>query len=370
MNFDYSDEQKFLKGEVRRYLTDKCTSKTVRSVLDRPECGHAEALAKGVVEQGWLAAALPEEYGGAGFGRIELCAIAEELGRVCAPVSFGSSIYFFREALLAAGSEEQKAEWLPKIGTGDAIGCVALTETAGPIRADAIRAEVRDGRLTGVKLPVIDGSLAHVAVVLAKEKGELGLYLVRLDADGVSREALRTFDRTRGAARITFHDVPVGALGLRGEGAALLSRILDRAAVYLAFEQIGLADRCLEMACDYALGRYAFGRPIAVNQAVKHVLADMYVKNEIARSNAYYGAWALDTDAPELPMAAAAARVAASEAAWFASKENIQVHGGIGSTWEADCHLFYRRAQHLALVAEAPAVWKERLAAALVGAAA
>jgi alkylation response protein AidB-like acyl-CoA dehydrogenase len=371
MNFDFSDDQKFLKGEVRRYLADMCTSETIRSVLDHPERGHAEALASGIVEQGWLAAALPEAYGGAGFGRIELCAIAEELGRACAPLSFGSTIYFFHEALLLAGTEAQKAEWLPKVGTGEAIGCIALSEEAGPLRVETIEAEVRDGRLTGTKLPVVDGTLAQAAVVLAKdERGAPGMFLARLDGPGVSREMLRTFDRSRGAAQIRFADAPVERLGAAGEGMALLSQILDRAAVYLAFEQIGLADRCLEMARDYALGRYAFGRPIAVNQAVKHVLADMYVKNEIARSNAYYGAWALDTDAPELPIAAAAARVAACEAAWFASKENIQVHGGIGSTWEADCHLYYRRAQHLALVAEAPGVWKERLSAAIVRAAA
>jgi alkylation response protein AidB-like acyl-CoA dehydrogenase len=366
MNFDYSEDQKFLKSEVRRYLAGMCTSETVRAVLDHPERHHAEALSQGMVEQGWFAAALPEAYGGAGFGRIELCAIAEELGRVCAPVSFGSTIYFFHEALLLAGSEQQKTEWLTRVGTGEAIGSIALTETAGPLRVGAIAAEVRNGRLSGAKLPVVDGAIAHATIVLAREEGELGLFLARLDGPGVSREPLRTFDRSRGAAKLSFSDVPVERLGQKGAGEALISAILDRAAVYIAFEQLGGADRCLEMARDYALGRYAFGRPIAVNQAIKHVLADMYVKNEIARSNAYYGAWALDTGAPELPMAAAAARVAASEAYWFAAKENIQVHGGIGSTWEADCHLYYRRAQHLALIAEAPSVWKERLAAEIV----
>jgi alkylation response protein AidB-like acyl-CoA dehydrogenase len=366
MNFDYSDDQKFLKGEVRRYLTDMCTSETVRAVLDHPERNHAEALSQGIVEQGWLAAALPEAYGGAGFGRIELCAIAEELGRVCAPVSFGSTIYFFHEALLLAGSEEQKAQWLARVGTGQAIGTIALTEAAGPLRAATVAAEVSNGKLSGCKLPVVDGMIAHAAVVLAREHRELGLFIAPLDDAGVSRESLRTFDRSRGAARLSFSGVPVERLGAKGAGEALLLQILDRAAVYIAFEQLGGADRCLEMARDYALGRYAFGRPIAVNQAIKHVLADMYVKNEIARSNAYYGAWALNTGAPELPMAAAAARVAASDAYWFAAKENIQVQGGIGSTWEADCHLYYRRAQHLALIAEAPSVWKERLATEIV----
>lgn len=361
MNFDYSDEQKFLREEVRRYLSGNCPIEKVRAVLDDPAVGHSAEITSGMVEQGWFAAAMPEAYGGAGFGRIELCAIAEEIGRACAPVPFGSTIYFFAEALLMAGDEAQQADWLTRIGTGEAIGCLALTEAAGPYCHDTIGARVEGGLLHGVKLPVVDGAIADAAVVLAQEGEGLSLFLARLDHVGVRRDSLKVFDPTRGAAILHFSDVPVERLGQAGEGAALVSRILDRAAVYLAFEQIGGAGRCLEMARDYALGRYAFGRPIGVNQAIKHVLADMYVKIEVARSNAYYGAWALSADAPELPIAAAACRVAASDAFWFAAKENIQVHGGIGSTWEADCHLYYRRAQHLALIAEGPSVWRERL---------
>jgi alkylation response protein AidB-like acyl-CoA dehydrogenase len=140
---------------------------------------------------------------------------------------------------------------------------------------------------------------------------------------------------------------------------------MDKVAVLLAFEQLGGASRALEMAKAYSLERYAFGRPIAGNQAIKHKLAEMYVKNEVARSNCFYGAWALSTDAPEMPEAAAAARVAASEAFWYASKENIQTHGGMGFTWEVDCHLYYRRAKLLAVQAGGPKVWKEKLVRAL-----
>jgi alkylation response protein AidB-like acyl-CoA dehydrogenase len=197
--------------------------------------------------------------------------------------------------------------------------------------------------------------------VLAKEGGKPGLFAVSLDGEGVTREALKTLDPTRDAARLTFKDAPARRLGEAGDGFALLERINDRAAILLAFEQCGGADRCLEMAKAYALERYAFGRVIASYQAIKHKLADMYVKNELARSNAYYGAWALNSDAPEMPIAASAARIAASEAFWFASKENIQTHGGIGFTWEMDCHLYYRRSRQLSLVAGAPRVWKERL---------
>ena len=190
-----------------------------------------------------------------------------------------------------------------------------------------------------------------------------GLYLVER-GEGVTAEVLGTLDPTRSAARLTFANAPAERLGTE-DGFSAMQAVLDRAAVLLAFEQLGGADRALEMAKAYALDRYAFGRQIGGYQAIKHKLADMYVKNELARSNAYYGAWALNTGAAELPVAAATARISASEAFWFASKENIQTHGGIGFTWEADPQLYYRRSRQLALVAGAPAVWRERLVAQL-----
>jgi alkylation response protein AidB-like acyl-CoA dehydrogenase len=204
-----------------------------------------------------------------------------------------------------------------------------------------------------------------VALVLANEGGRPGLFLVDLTTGGARAETLESLDPTRGVARLTFDGAPADRLGEAGRGFELAQAILDRAAVLLAFEQLGGADRCLEMAREYALGRYAFGRVIAGYQAMKHRLADMYVKNEVARSNAYYGAWALDIDAPELPTAAAAARIAASDAFWFASKESVQVHGGMGFTWDVDCHLYYRRSRQLSLVAGSPKLWKERLVSEL-----
>jgi alkylation response protein AidB-like acyl-CoA dehydrogenase len=245
------------------------------------------------------------------------------------------------------------------------IGCVATSEGPGAITPSGLQASVSGGKLSGTKLPVTDGDIATHALVLAKENGQPGLFLVELsakiDRGGVKREPLRTLDPTRDAARLTFSGAAAERLGGAGEGFSLLEQVTDRAAVLLAFEQTGGADRCLEMAKAYALERYAFGRVIASYQAIKHKLADIYVKNELARSNAYYGAWALNTNAPELPVAASAARIAASEAYWFAAKENIQTHGGIGFTWEMDCHLYYRRSRQLSLVAGAPRVWKERL---------
>ncbi|MEJ6594132.1 acyl-CoA dehydrogenase family protein [Parasphingorhabdus sp.] len=365
MNFDFSDDQKFLRDEARKFLEAQCTSAHVRAVLDDDSKSHNEGVWKQIIEMGWLGAAIPEEYGGLGLGMLELCVIAEELGRVLAPVPFGSSAYFFAEALKLVGSEEQKLALLPKVADGSIVGCIAVSEGPGEIKAGNIATQLKGGSIAGKKIPVTDGDIATHAVVLVKDGSGASLVIVDLTQDGVSRKPIKTLEPTRSHAAISFDGAAAELLGEAGNGMALLDQINDRAAVLIAFEQLGGASRCLEMANAYAKERVAFGRAIGGNQAIKHKLADMYVKNEIARSNAYYGAWALSSNAAELPEAAAAARVAASEAFWFASKENIQIHGGMGFTWEVDCHLFYRRAKLLSVQVGSPAVWKEKLVSAL-----
>jgi alkylation response protein AidB-like acyl-CoA dehydrogenase len=365
VDFDYSDDQKFLKDEARKFLAAHCGAGVVRGVLDDPDRSFDDKLWKGVAEQGWLGACIPEEHGGLALGRVELCAIAEELGRAVAPIPFASTVYCLAEGVMAFGSEAQKAAILPRIAAGELIGCLATSEGPGLVGPATLTCRVEGGKLSGTKIPVTDGDVADTALVLASEGGRPSLLLVDLKQAGVKRERLKSLDPTRGVARIVFDGAAAERVGEAGAGFDVVQAILDRAAVLLAFEQLGGADRCLEMAKDYALGRYAFGRVIAGYQAIKHKLADMYVKNEVARSNAYYGAWALNDDAPELPIAASAARIAASEAFWFASKESIQVHGGMGFTWDVDCHLYYRRSRQLSLVAGAPKVWKERLVSQL-----
>lgn len=361
MDFDFSDDQKFLKSEARKFLEARCPTSVARSVLDNPAKSYDADLWKEIAAQGWLGTTIPEQYGGLGLGGVELCAIAEELGRALAPVPFSSTVYFLTEALLIAGSNEQKQRWLPKIAAGELIGCFASAERPGPLNESQVTARVEGGRISGTKAPVTDGDVADLAVVLAREAGQISLFLVELGGAGVRRESLQTLDPTRGVARLSFDGAPAERLGGAGEGLALAQAVLDRAAILLAFEQVGGADRALTMARDYALERYAFGRPIGSYQAIKHKLADIYIKNELARSNAYYGAWALASGAAELPLAAAAARVSATEAFWFAAKESLQTHGGMGYTWDVDCHLFYRRAQQLGLVAGGAKAWKERL---------
>jgi alkylation response protein AidB-like acyl-CoA dehydrogenase len=361
VNFDFSDDQKMLRDQARKFLAEKSSRKVVRDVLNDAGKSFDKALWQGVAEQGWLGAAIPEEFGGLALGRLELCVLAEELGRSLAPIPFSSTVYFFSEALMAAGSSGQKQKMLPKVASGDVIGAFAISEGPGAPTPASIEATFDGSRLTGAKVPVTDGDIAGQAVVLAREGHGLCLVLVDLEQAGVKRETLTTLDPTRGHARLTFDKANAERLGKAGEGWDLAEAILDRAAVLIAFEQIGGAQACLEMAVDYAKGRHAFSRQIGSFQAIKHKLADMYVAIELARSNAYYGAWALSTEAAQLPLAAAAARVAACDAYYFAAKENVQTHGGMGFTWEVDCHLFYRRAKLLSVQAGAPGVWKEKL---------
>ena len=361
MNFDYSDEQKALKHEARRFLRDRCTSAVTRRVLDDDALPFDRELWHAVAELGWLGVAIPEAYGGSGLGHVELCALAEELGRVIAPIPFSSTVYVFAEAIMTFGSEAQKMDLLPKLARGEIVGCLATAEREGPIAADAVGTSVIGDRLSGIKIPVTDGDVATHAIVLARGEAGVSLYLVELTSQDVTREPLRSLDPTRSIARLTFNGCPCEPLGAEGDGAKLYSALLDRAAVLFAFEQVGGADRCLEMAKDYALQRHAFGRVIASYQAIKHKLADVYVKNELARSWAYYGAWALSAGADELPEAAAAARIAGNDAYDFAAKENTQTHGGMGFTWDVDCHLHLRRSRQIALVIGGPTVWRERL---------
>ena len=365
MNFEFSEDQKQLRDQARRYLAEHSPPKAVRAVLEG-KAPYDKALWKGLAEMGFLGVAIPEEFGGAGAGHLELCVIAEEIGRSLAPVPFSSTIYLAAEALMLAGSDAQKAKWLPKIASGEAIGTLALFEGVGNPSHKAIKVSASQGAVSGTKTPVADGAIADFAIVAARtgstgREADIGLFIVDLNGAGVTRKALANLDQAHGQAEITFDRAKAEPLGAAGEGWSILTRVLDRAAVLMAFEQVGGADRALEMGRDYALDRIAFGRPIGSFQAVKHILADMYVSATLARSNCYYGAWALSTDAAELPEAAATARISATQAFQHCAKNNIQVHGGMGFTWEFDCHLYYRRANVLALSLGSATYWENQL---------
>lgn len=368
MDFDFSPDEQQLKDQVRRFLSDQCPPAAVRAVLDGPQ-SHDAALWRGLGAQGYLGAALPEDVGGSAVGPLALCVVAEELGRALAPVPFIPSIALAADLIQRHGSPAQRQRWLPGLADGTRIGTLAWAEQAGRVRPDRIQATVQAGRLQGTKLAVPAGDCADLAVVVARDADQpgapLSLWLVDLQATGVGRQASTSIDPTRSQARLQFSGAEAERLGTAGGGWPALQQALDRAAVLVAFEQIGGADKALETAVAYAQERFAFGRPIGSLQAIKHMLADMYVSATLARSNAYFGAWALQADAPELPEAAATARVAATQAYVHCARNNTQVHGGMGFTWAFDCHLHHRRANALAVLLGGQREWEDRLVEAL-----
>jgi alkylation response protein AidB-like acyl-CoA dehydrogenase len=362
VNFDFSEDLNHVRAEARAFLKQHAAGSARRAL--EAGTGFDRGLWAEIGKLGWIGAAIPEEFGGSGLGDEGLCVLAEEIGHSLAATPFASSAYLASQALLRFGSDAQRAKYLPGLADGSIIGCFALAEGIGAPRADGIAATLRDGHVQGTKHPVIDGSVAHVAILAVRDGSDIGLALAELDQPAVARQVLQSLDPSRDTARLDFTSARAEILpGARGFSA--VETLLDRAAVLFAFEQLGGAQACLEMARDYALQRQAFGRPIGSFQAIKHKLADVYVAIEIARSNAYYGAWALGADAPDMTSAGAAARVAATHAYELASAENIQTHGGMGFTWEYDCHLYYRRAKHLSLVIGAAPFWKDRLIGAI-----
>jgi alkylation response protein AidB-like acyl-CoA dehydrogenase len=364
MNFDFSEDEKMVSDEAARFLRDNCDNKQARDVLEG-KSPYATKVWQGLCEMGLPATAIPEAYGGAGAGHLTLCLVAQQLGKHLAPVPFSSSIYLAAEALMAFGTDAQKEKWLPKLATGEVIGTLAEVESRETTTPQSITCTVQSGKLSGKKLIVPDGGIADVAIVLARSGPDsMGLYLADLKDSGVVTEDVAAVDPTRNTASITFDQVPVEALG-SGDGWQQLQTVYNRAAVLMAFEQLGGAEAALDMAIAYAKERFAFGRPIGSFQALKHMMADMYVALKLAESNCFYAAWALSTNSEDLPLAAATARVSATQAYQLCSRDNIQVHGGMGFTWEFDCHLYYRRSNYLALALGGLSVWEDKLVSAL-----
>lgn len=359
MDFDYSDEQRHLREEAHRFLADACPTAAARTVMDDDITQFDRALWQRITAQGWLGVTIPQTFGGLGLGPVDLGALAEAVGAALAPAPFGSTLYLLAEAIGRFGSEKQQSRWLPGIAQGVTIGCGALFSAGAPV-------VVSSGRISGAFRPVVDGGIADLAVIAACDEAGSGLFVADLAADGVERRRLEAVDRSLDVAAIEFRDAPVERLARSDTRSR--DELMARAAAAYAFEQVGGADRCFALTIEYVKSRDAFGGPVGRFQAVKHKLADLYTTNQIARSHAYHGAWAAEAAPALLAQAAAAARVAASEAYWQAAKEMIHFHGAIGFTWEHDAHLFYRRAHHLSLNLGGPLEWKSRLYRALAAA--
>jgi len=363
MNLDFSEDQKTAVEELRRLLSDHAGLKSSRAALES-RAPYDRTLWQRLGELGWLGVSIPRQYGGQGLGYEMLCGVAGEIGRSMAAVPFGPSILIAAEAVEIAGTADQKQAYLPVLASGRSIGAFAIAETAGAITQHSIRASFDTGRLTGTKIAVSDGMIADLLIVVARNAGEPGLFVIESSDAGVHRELKTGIDPSHAPAKIRFEAARAEPLSARA-GWEGVRHLLDRAAVSVAFEQVGAADAALEMATEYAKTRRAFGRLIGSFQAVKHKLADVFIANELARANGFYAAWALQADAASLSLAAATARVSATEALERAARELIQVHGGIGVTWEHDCHLFYRRAQHFGVMLGGLREWQDRVADAL-----
>ena len=362
MNFEFSDDQLVMKEEVRKLFEKEDSVKRNRNILEGEENFDKDLWNK-VVEMGLTAITIPEEHGGIGLGFLELCVVAEEMGRAIAPIPYSSSAYLATTAIINSSNDDVKKEYLPKLAAGEMIGTFAHSEELGTPTSDNAKTTFQNGKLSGDKIAVPDGDIANLFVVSAKCGDKVGLFLVDADSKGVEVSKAECFDGSRSYANISFKDVD--AKIIEDSSSEAIDKLLNQAAVLFAFEQVGGAEASMNMAKEYAMGRYAFGRQIGSFQAIKHKLADMYISLTLARSNCYFGAWALGNDAPELPVAAATARVSATKAFYECSKENIQTHGGMGATWEFDCHLFYRRARLLSANIGGQSLWKDKLVSSI-----
>jgi len=368
MNFAFSEEQLFLREAARRFLDDKMPSERVRELM-ATEHGHDPALWQEMAEMGWQAMAIPEEYGGAGFSFLELVVILEEMGRVVMPSPFLATVILAANAIQFAGSEDQKKEILSGIAAGETIATVALTESSGRWDSAGVTATATassDGwTLNGEKSFVIDGHNADILVIPARTENGVSLFLVNGDAPGLVKTPQEAMDQTRKLTYLQLDDVNVGGaalLGAEGDGWSTIERVIQLASVALAAEQVGGSQRVLDMAVEYAKNRMQFGRPIGSFQAIKHKCADMLVATESAKSAAYYAGWAASEDNEELPIVAPLAKAYCSEAYFMAAAENIQIHGGIGFTWEHDAHLYFKRAKSSELMFGDPAYHRSILA--------
>jgi alkylation response protein AidB-like acyl-CoA dehydrogenase len=359
-----AEELDALREAVREFLAAKSPESAVRAAMEH---GHDPAVWEQMARQLRLPGlALPTDYGGDGFGLTELAVVMEEMGAalLCSP--FFGTVVLAAQALLASADKDACARYLPGIAAGQTMATLAAAEgdgswDPGRVQAQAERTAAGGWALTGHKSFVIDGLIADLVLVVARGGDGLALFATERGAPGLRANPMTTLDPTRPLAALTFDQTPAVLIGAEGQGDQLMSQVLDLACVALAAEQAGGARRCLEMSADYARTRFQFGRAIGSFQAVKHKCADMLIRVELAEATAREAARLADEAAAGFPVAAATAHICSSQAYMLAAAENIQVHGGIGFTWEHPAHLYFRRAKSSELLFGGPAVYHERL---------
>ncbi len=362
MNFAFTEEQEQLREFVRSFMDEKSSEEAVREQMET-EKGYDDAVWSQMAEQmGLPALIIPEEFGGQGYSFVELGVVLEEMGRrlLCAPFFSGILASL---ALLHSGDDAAKKAHLPGIASGETIATLAYTEENGKWDESAVTATAdADGKISGTKSFVIDGHTAGLLIVAAKSAAGISLYAVDPSAGGVTATALSTMDQTRKQAKVVLDGAQGTLIGTDGGGWETLSTVLDLAAIALAAEQVGGAQFVLDMAVQYAKDRVQFGRPIGSFQAIKHKCADMLLEVESAKSAAYYGLWCAAEMNDELASTACLAKAYCSEAYFHAAAENIQIHGGIGFTWEHPAHLYFKRAKSSELMFGDPSYHRELLA--------
>jgi alkylation response protein AidB-like acyl-CoA dehydrogenase len=379
MDIGFSEEQELLRDTARKFLDSECTTKFVREMI-ATEAAVTDAFWHQLAENGWLGIAYPEEDGGSGLGLVDLVVLMEEVGRAVMPGPFPATVLLGGAVIAEAGSPAQRREWLPRIAAGEAKATLAVTEPNARWDAPGVTATAREMRggfaLSGAKMFVPDAHLAHVLVVAARSRDGstmedgVSLFLVPKDAAGLGVRLLPSVDETRKVCEVRLDNVALPATALLGElhqGWPPLARVIDRAAVALSAEMCGAAQRVLDMTVEYAKLRVAFGKPIGSYQGVKHKCADMLVEIENAKSLTYYAAWAVDEGDPEAVAAVSMAKAAASDAGRRVCAAGIQLHGGIGMTWEHDLHLYLKRAK-ADEIAFGDASWHRERIARLMGA--
>ena len=366
MNFAFTEEQEELRKTVRQFLEAKSSEEAVREQMETTDGFDAAVWSQMGEQMGLQGLIVPEEFGGSGYSYVELGIVLEEMGRslLCAP--FFSTVVLAANTLIHSGDDAAKAAHLPGIASGETIATVAFTEPSGKWDESGITMQASgsgsDWTLNGTKMFVLDGHTANLIIVAARTGKGVSLFAVSGDAAGLTRTALSTMDQTRKQAKLEFSNTPATLIGTEGEGWNVLNTVLDLAAVGLAAEQVGGAQKVLEMAVEYAKVRVQFGRPIGSFQAIKHKCADMLLEVESAKSAAYYGMWCAAEMNDELASVASLAKAYCSEAYFHATAENIQIHGGIGFTWEHPAHLYFKRAKSSELLFGDPTYHRELLA--------
>ncbi len=375
MEFSFSEQQNMLRTSARQFLERECPPDVVRRLSDDPQ-GFSPDLWRKMAELGWMGLVLPETYGGSGLSFVDLTILMEEMGRVLLPAPFFSSIALGALALLEAGSEEQRHQMLPPLARGEVKLCLALLEADGRYdpRGIALRASIRGNRamLNGIKLFVVDAHLADYVICVARTRGGrnpesgISLFLLDMNSPGVVCTPLVSIDQTRRLCEVSFARVGLSLdamLGGRDTAWPMLQGALDRATVALCAEMVGGAERAMEMCIDYGKTRVQFGRQVGGFQAVKHKIADMKVWVENAKSVVSYAAWAVDSNAPEAARAASMAKAYCSEMYSRVTADGVQVHGGIGFTWDHNMHLYFKRAKSSEVLLGDAAWHRERIAA-------